>query len=502
MKDMNAAAPSAGLDVVNGSADIFGGEAGIVKALAAVRGAAMPPEEKDRLRDLFLSYTGEDDANERESIKAEILAALEKQPQLSSLLGIKPEAPKVPAGNSLGRTRPAPSFAVVAPSPKPAPEEVKPTPEAVKPIPEPVKEPEVVAPPPPTPEPAKAPEVVAAPPPAPEPAPMAVDTNVKARIDAIKHDINGKVGNPVNLINADETIGREYMSALLSAMKQASVGGGAEALTRLDTAYQAALKLISEKGLAAAPATPAPKPEEPPKVEAVPAPVEPPPPPPPEPVPEIKPPPPPPVQSEGLYHRPSDELDQAEAKAEEKPSSFASRFFKSEEKKVEEKAPAAPQAVNIRKIEPVAEPERLKPLKDTATGLPEKMAELKAAGAKREAEAKKPITDLKSPEIEAGMRQLLSEWSLFKKSGFLGTGPSGIDHPLYKKLAGLPMAAVVSGRFEGVTPEIKRQLSDYMTGWRYEQGIMHEMGETFDNYLRRVIRQVLERQRTKATKES
>ena len=66
----------------------------------------------------------------------------------------------------------------------------------------------------------------------------------------------------------------------------------------------------------------------------------------------------------------------------------------------------------------------------------------------------------------------------------------------------MPMAAVVSGRFEGVTPEIKRHLSDYMTGWRYEQGVMHEMGETFENYLRRVIRQVLERQRTRANKES
>ena len=77
-----------------------------------------------------------------------------------------------------------------------------------------------------------------------------------------------------------------------------------------------------------------------------------------------------------------------------------------------------------------------------------------------------------------------------------------MDHPLYKQLSGLPMAAVVSGRFEGVTPEIKRQLSDYMTGWRYEQGIMHEMGETFDHYLRRVIRQVLEKQRVQATKES
>ena len=64
------------------------------------------------------------------------------------------------------------------------------------------------------------------------------------------------------------------------------------------------------------------------------------------------------------------------------------------------------------------------------------------------------------------------------------------------------MAAVVSGRFEGVTPEIKRHMSDYMTGWRYEQGITHEMGETFEHYLRRVIRQILERNRKSPTSDS
>ncbi len=97
--------------------------------------------------------------------------------------------------------------------------------------------------------------------------------------------------------------------------------------------------------------------------------------------------------------------------------------------------------------------------------------------------------------MQAGLEQLLSEWKLFRSSGFLGTGPKGIEHPLYKKISALPMAAVVAGRFEGVTPEIKQSLTDYMNGWRYEQGIIHEMGETFENYLRRVIKQILTRQR-------
>ncbi len=59
----------------------------------------------------------------------------------------------------------------------------------------------------------------------------------------------------------------------------------------------------------------------------------------------------------------------------------------------------------------------------------------------------------------------------------------------------MPMASVIAGRFEGVTPEIKRDLADYMTGWRYERGIVHEMGETFEHYLRRVVKEILERQR-------
>ena len=56
------------------------------------------------------------------------------------------------------------------------------------------------------------------------------------------------------------------------------------------------------------------------------------------------------------------------------------------------------------------------------------------------------------------------------------------------------MAAVVSGRFEGATPEIRQNISDYMNGWRYEQGIVHRMDEQFGDYLRRVIRHILDRQ--------
>lgn len=99
---------------------------------------------------------------------------------------------------------------------------------------------------------------------------------------------------------------------------------------------------------------------------------------------------------------------------------------------------------------------------------------------------------LLSPDVNAGLSQLLSEWKLFKSSGIFGTGPNGYDHPLFKKLADLPMHSVVAGRFEGVTPEIRRSLSDYMNGWRYEIGIMYEPGENFERYLRRVVHRILD----------
>lgn len=542
---MNDRAPSAGLPV--SITDIFKDEAGLVSALNVLRQAAISNEKKDELRNLFLEYAGENDESKRGGLKNEIEKLIASEKQLGSVFK-QPEPPEkriesTPSSNHyvVGRTRPTPSFGA---KPKKVAEEAPQKAAAAsgpqEPAEQPVREVKVEVPPaveptptekPAPPPAAQEPEVtktepkaVDTPPPAPkptetlpEPAPAPAATNIKARIDAIKRDINSKVGNPVNLTEANEAIGRQYMSTLLNAMKQSSVGGGQDELQKLESAYQAALNLIEEKNLgkdapkATAPQEPepreAPKPEpahEAPKVEREAPVVR------PEPAPTR---PPestlPKTQSEGLYHRPSDELDEPQKEKSFGITSFASRLFKSDDKKpteetkakpAEEKKPETKEEVKEKELESKHEikqndDSKLKPLNASVAALPEKMAALKAEGAKREAEAKKPITDLNSPEVEAGLRQLLSEWSLFKKSGFIGTGPSGIDHPLYKKLSKLPMAAVVSGRFEGVTPEIKHQLSDYMTGWRYEQGIMHEMGEPFETYLRRVIKQIIEKQR-------
>lgn len=99
--------------------------------------------------------------------------------------------------------------------------------------------------------------------------------------------------------------------------------------------------------------------------------------------------------------------------------------------------------------------------------------------------------------MDDGLDQLLSEWSLFKKSGLFGTGPKGREHPLFKRIAELQIPLLLAGRFEGATQEIKQSITDYMNGWRYEQGIIYEPQETFEHYLRRVIRQILDLQKRK-----
>lgn len=497
--------------------DIFDSEESVLKALSVIRNSTLQPEEKSHLRDLFLDYAGEVEESRRDTLRAEIYNKLQPHAAALPTLSIpkegasykeevaienKPET-TTPASFKIGTRRPTPSFKApsvvasgpktVTPSPTPTPEPVEATPkEEVAAVAEPV----TPIPTPSEPAPTQSAE-------APTPAPV----NLRARIDAIKHEINGKVGNPVNLINADEKVGREYMSALLDAMKSASGGGGeATAATRLETAYKEALALI-EKMPSNSVSAPEPK-EEPepiekePEVEPIaPDVVEEPTPAVEEPVTEVAPveeveavKEPEPTKSYGLYHQPIDVTD--EINAEEK--------LVKEKENAEEKQKETPKddpserrvKIGTPKVS-FGEVEKTQPLHSLRdeVALPEQMAKVKAEGEKRAEAAKKPITDLKSPEVQTGLEQLLSEWKLFRSSGFLGTGPKGIEHPLYKQLASLPMAAVVAGRFEGVTPEIKQSLTDYMNGWRYEQGVVHEMGETFENYLRRVIKQILTRQR-------
>lgn len=545
---MTVIAPSAGNSSINPEPkDIFSSEENILRALAFVRHSPIPVKQKDALRDLFLSYAGTYEDARRQQVKNQIIEILSSHKELSSLLPkVKTKGTaKGPAQlAAIGSTRPVPTFAFSQPA-QPAADLPPAVPLPKKEVaPAPITESIPVAKP--EPRPPAAPTAVV--PPREPASPVNIDQNAKARINVIKRDINGKIGNPVNLIDADEKVGREYMSALLDAMRRSSKGDND--LSRLESAYQAALVVI-QKGLPPAATTPptevetpepiistpnpAPAPTAPtPAVKVIPNPPPQPTPPPPAPIvtptsimpePEVR----PSMKSEpksGLYHQPTDDVEETitpisapEVSNPGAMASLSSNLLKKEvvaelretqapnpaPKEVVPKPPPTPTEPEVKKAEPVSKPapappdEKLRPVKDTDQTLPEQISKLKAAASVREEAAKKPIIDLNAPEIDQGLRQLLGEWTLFKGGGLFRTKPSGIESALYKQLSKMPMASVIAGRFEGVTPEIKRELADYMTGWRYERGIVHEMGETFEHYLRRVVKEILERQRKAKT---
>lgn len=182
---------------------------------------------------------------------------------------------------------------------------------------------------------------------------------------------------------------------------------------------------------------------------------------------------PPPVAHQVRVARPVDARPDARADVR---TPVASQGFREEERDVQEQVlqPLPRVATNTRMSSPYS-PEH--------TPVPPQV------GGARDAQ----VSDEK---VEDGLHQMLSEWKLFKSSGIFGTGPHGIEHPLYKQLAQLPLAAVIAGRFEGATPEIRQTIADYMNGWRYEHGIVHKMEEHFEDYLRRVVATILKNQKT------
>jgi len=402
------------------------------------------------------------------------------------------------------------------------------------------------------------------------------------RIKQIKHDINEKVGNPVNLMSINSQIGKEYLDALLDAMKKSTggIGGIDAAMARLEAAYQAAIKTLGDNKVEKASkietsetnqvvkepekSTPAPAPV---KAEAI-SPVEETtkepltwqPPrereetdkktspkaepetksedkPEPEPVPVTKPKP----ESQPVSLRVdkksdvpevSDQnskpevVDEGEAvvvpkptvnQIEEEPrvavppnspnslSSLANSVkLKREDTTVSRPQPEVPpqtEATEAPVSAMVPKPERETVVESSAPIAPARrdMQPL-GSGENTQTEKSELVTSqpktleakLQSENVTNGLDQLLNEWKLFMRSGVLGMGPHGREHPLYKKLASLPMASIVSGRFEGATPEIKQTLSDYIKGWRYEQHVAHNVNESFEHYLRRVILHIIE----------
>src|SRR3989338_5399590 len=98
---------------------------------------------------------------------------------------------------------------------------------------------------------------------------------------------------------------------------------------------------------------------------------------------------------------------------------------------------------------------------------------------------------LMNPDVTKGLEKLLSEWDLFKSSGIFGLGAGGTEHPLYKKIAALPIMSVVSGRWEGTDTKAVTNIKEYMDGWRQPWGIDADPEESFETYLRRVIAEIL-----------
>ena len=311
------------------------------------------------------------------------------------------------------------------------------------------------------------------------------------RIREIKALVNEKVGNPVNLVDIDNAVGREYMSALLDAMKKINGGSaGVAAMDRLEAAYQAVTEVIGRQVPVKPSRTPVAEPATmvppisvtPPMTTTAPAIDE-------SPVSKNTAdttvvPPPPPHPSMKPVSVPASEESPAAISPTKAPA-VAIPVIQATKPSPHEIASNTPNASTT--VAPITKtaPRPLTPL-----DLPDPTS-LENASIKGD--------PLFTREVDDGLNQLLSEWSLFKKSGLFGTGPKGMEHPLFKKISSLQIPLLLAGRFEGATQEIKQSITDYMNGWRYEQGIIYEQGETFEHYLRRVIKHIIDLQKKRTT---
>ncbi len=512
------------------------------KLLSVLRGTRMTRDEYNELRDLVreLAESGSTDKESAlieklESVGVSAAASSPRAEEVSTpesvaTAVVSPEPSTQSNVVKFGLTRPRPAFVSATPA-NPSPEPAAPTAEVQTPVmEEPVldkEEAESVAETVPMSKTATQPEVPL--PEEPKEVTQSIEyKNPSERIKEIKKEINGLVGNPINLIEKNSEVGRAYMNALLEAMKKAN-GGSAEevnaAMTHLEDTYQAVKKVLDGQPVDIPKPTEVPKVEEKIIPEPAAAPIE------TEQVSEVSNEPeivettiPEPLQTGGeviddshpessdsivspfrpVASAPAVDVPQAEPVISEEPDAQApvvpevglpkSDLYGTVET-AEEPVVSAP--------EPAPASAVVKPLQSVATEKTQSNIDLashrEAAVAAEEVKAAEiaAMDPYERPEVTKGLEQLLSEWSLFKSSGIFGTGPHGLEHPLYKKLAGLQMSALVSGRFEDAKPEIRQSIADYMNGWRYEVGILYQHGETFEHYLRRVIRKILNKQQSK-----
>ena len=287
--------------------------------------------------------------------------------------------------------------------------------------------------------------VVSNPAPVTRPAIPIINTKYLDRIREIKSDVNNKVGNPVNLVDIDNKVGREYMNALLEAMKRLNGGVAGEldaAMDRLETAYLAVEKVVSKRSLKAE--VPEPVPAAPKLTEAPPPLVE------KSPVPTSKlpedmviPKMAPRVSSESAM--PLNDINTPKPFAPVSLASVAAADPKPKATeplvKTPDNKPAAPvsssythnQANNESTVSLAsATPNKIES-KISSLAEERKLPTFNDVPAVMQTNASEIENPLYTSEIDAGLDQLLSDWSLFKKSGLFGTGPKGREHPLFKK---------------------------------------------------------------------
>lgn len=454
-----------------GSGFDLNSQTGVMALLYAVRQSGLSAAEKSAVRDLVFQYSnGGGDATVRRALEQKIAAhSLAPVPfgakEKNAPRGGEPASLVAPsAPRPFGNQRPAPRFAPVS-TQKKAPEkvEVKAAPAVSAPVP-PSAVPRAQVVPEAAPQSATPPAEVVPQPVAPPTDAFAESASAAlARIQAIKHAVNEKVGNPVNLVDINNVVGREYMVALLEAMKKAGGGVSGElssAMVRLEAAYAAVEEVLQSQPAPAVQATPTPitapvVPPSAPRVAEIPvrasAPMS-------APAPTPEPLPPRPV----VPTPPTPQSSTRAAPVSERPARPSE--------------PTSFRAVPLsqdggRLLTPQDLPDASSLETSSVTGDP-----------------------LFTDQVDNGLDQLLSEWSIFKKSGLFGTGPKGREHPLFAALAPLTIPLILAGRYDGASPETRQSITDYMNGWRYEQGIVHEPEETFEHYLRRVIKHILDLQ--------
>jgi len=453
---------------------------GLTKVLQAGRDANMSPETYAEFRDSVLRYaqSGGTDETLRTRIE-ELLPGFEdivpgQKEEVASKEGVQkqvappenlPMGGDVPAVKEVSQSEPEP--------PKPPVEEKK-----LESIPEAKETP---APPKPVP----AGELMSA-------------EEAKERIAEIKHAVTEYVGNPVTLVSEDETIGRAYMKALLAALK--AVSGNAPGTLRtsmheLEEAYKQVLKIqvgkpkaqpIVQEEKKLEPLKP---PVEEKKLESIPEAKE-----TPKPEKSI-----PVVERETTISSLDERIQRAKEKASEIVSSEPLPAPKEEKKLEPPKPPEQKETSNKEQAVPVVKKiyteqevekdiekalEKIEPEKPFAT------PDLPGA----EAVPKGVTDDLYGPDIEEGIEQLLKEWRIFRgEKKIFGRGPNGKEHPLFQKLQNTIMFDVISGHFEGADKDVVLSIRDYANAWRNEQGIVYSPSETFEHYLRRVIRRIIKR---------